>query len=280
MSVTLGADPEMFVADEQGMVRAVCGKLGGTKGAALDIGEGVGLQEDNVMVEYNIAPQTSARHFALAIETARTRVMDFVRTKMGQNYTASTVCTAEFPAEELASKQAMVFGCSPDFDAYAKGAAAPPVDRDTLVTPAGAYRFAGGHVHIGYENPNKVPDFVVTALCDATMGLSSILDRDEQGMRRWLYGAAGRYRPTDYGIEYRVLSNYWTFSAERAYAVGLHAQLVGETIERADPEELQHFYKQVPWDAVAATINTENRTNASRLWRYIQSDLKMEDLLP
>jgi len=45
--------------------------------------------------------------------------------------------------------------------------------------------------------------------------ISTILDNSPEAIeRRKLYGKAGSHRPTDYGVEYRALSNYWMKSPE------------------------------------------------------------------
>ncbi len=48
---------------------------------------------------------------------------------------------------------------------------------------------------------------------DYFLGIPSLLlDKDEE--RRHLYGKAGAFRPKPYGVEYRVLSNFWLKSPE------------------------------------------------------------------
>ena len=51
----------------------------------------------------------------------------------------------------------------------------------------------------------------VVRIMDITHGIPSVLlDSSERAVeRRKLYGKAGCHRPTEYGVEYRVLSNFW-----------------------------------------------------------------------
>ena len=47
---------------------------------------------------------------------------------------------------------------------------------------------------------------------DITLGVPSVI-RDVNGaLRRKRYGNYGAYRPKSYGVEYRVLSNFWIFN--------------------------------------------------------------------
>jgi len=77
-------------------------------------------------------------------------------------------------------------------------------------------RTAAGHIHVGF-NTVEVDDIYNTDhmdMCatlakqlDYTLGLASVgLDSTE---RRKMYGKAGAFRPKPYGMEYRVLSNFW-----------------------------------------------------------------------
>jgi len=66
---------------------------------------------------------------------------------------------------------------------------------------------------------------VIKAL-DAYLGLPSVLF-EKDGMRRTLYGKAGAYRPTPYGVEYRVLSNFWL--TEEKYMRWVYQQVVSVT---------------------------------------------------
>ncbi len=48
---------------------------------------------------------------------------------------------------------------------------------------------------------------------DAVLGIPAIL-LDDGLLRKQLYGKAGAFRPKEYGVEYRSLSNFWVFSPE------------------------------------------------------------------
>ena len=64
MTATIGADPEILLRDSDYLYRSVEGLIGGTKNAPVPIEglpSGFGAQEDNVMLEFNIPPATTAR---------------------------------------------------------------------------------------------------------------------------------------------------------------------------------------------------------------------------
>lgn len=271
MSVTLGTDPEFFLVDGRtGDPIPACGLLGGTKGAPIDIGEGFGLQEDNVMVEWNMPPCSIPEQFADRAVEGLERVMNFVRTKV-PNAARHIGNSLVFPVSMMQSEQAQEFGCSPDFDAYQRGAPAPLVEPATFSTRKGEQRFAGGHIHIGFDNPNEVPEFVTASLCDLFIGLRSIYHGDRQGERRNYYGQPGRFRPTDYGIEYRTVSNYWLGSWDDAYSLAIAAKRVGRLIE-GDVELVQTIFRETAWNDVRRAIINEDRTLAGNLLRYVNNE--------
>jgi len=100
------------------------------------------------------------------------------------------------------SPSAQVFGCEPDLNAHTRKVQRPNAKS------AGTLRTAGGHVHIGVETESMEDKILLTKLCDMYLGIPSVM-LDDDTRRRELYGKAGSFRPKDYGIEYRTLSNYW-----------------------------------------------------------------------
>lgn len=276
--ITLGADPELFLRDERtGAATSVVGLIGGTKAAPLPmegLATGFAVQEDNVMCEFNIPACNTSRRFSRSIGGGLDWIGELVRTSLPHHTLDVGACSRMFSAEQLENKQAMVFGCSPDFNAHRQGEACRSVKPAELVEQDGAWRFAGGHVHIGYES--EAPDFVAAAFADVFLGLPSV-SLDKQGIRRTLYGQAGRYRPTSYGIEYRSLSNFWIWDRRVADDIGKRAYSLGALLE-GDAASLQRMYTEVPWIDVQAAINTEDEEKAADLIAYLSRDLAIGGL--
>jgi len=264
---TVGADPEVFLCDPKtGYPIPVCGLIGGTKAKPVPIPglseKGYAMQEDNVMLEFNIPPAHNADEFCATIRNARERLKMMLAEK-GYGIYPHTV--AEFKDDQLEGKQAATFGCSPDFDAYSNGAPAPRVNIKAL----GTQRYAGGHIHLGHDL--KVPPFVMASFMDATIGLRSIIDGDAQYERRGLYGAAGRFRPTSYGLEYRVLSNYWVLNDDLMWSVAHTLDNLLCNMLAANSTTVKRWFAEIPWNDVRKAINEENMRLAASLARYINS---------
>lgn len=279
-NVTIGSDPELFLRDTRtGLTMPACGLFGGTKGAAIplgDLGEGFGLQEDNVMLEFNIPPTEDAEYFANHIHAGVREIERLVRTKL-QHAELETHCSRLLPDDLLRHPGAGVFGCSADYDAYRQGCTWEPVDRRLLRDENGEWRFSGGHVHIGLIDKGKLPDFVVAQFADLWLGLPYV-GADAQGKRRELYGKAGRYRPTDYGIEYRTLSNFWIWEWETTMALGNRAIRMGHWLGNEDVTSIRQVYGEVPWPDVKAAIESENHRAAADLLRFIKTDLGLRGI--
>ena len=273
MSITIGTDPELFLKDTRtGMVMPAVGLIGGTKGEPIpvpDLGKGFGLQEDNVMVEFNIPPAATSRHFARRVSNMLSHITQLVHTSQ-ENMTLDVgACARLFSSEQLNTAQAMVFGCSVDYNAHEAGQAWPTVRPEMLEDEDGAWRFAGGHVHLGYTS--AVPQFVAASFADVFLGLPSV-GLDQQGLRRKLYGQAGRYRPTEWGIEYRTLSNFWIWDTYLCEQVGARAIALCSTLEFPE-EAVQKWYAEIPWIDVRRAINDEDEQLAADLITYCTHDL-------
>lgn len=69
------------------------------------------------------------------------------------------------------------------------------------------------HFHVGYDNHNRETSIELIRTLDLFLGVPSILiDKDDR--RRELYGKAGCFRFTAYGLEYRVMSGYFIDTPE------------------------------------------------------------------
>src|SRR5688572_24475017 len=272
---TLGCDPELFLqrADTKELL-PVCGLIGGTKDKPRPMEgmvEGFSVQEDNVMLEFNVPPATSGGIMLNYVQDAMTHV--FSSLKEQHNAEIRPTSHVLFPFPLLASQGANIFGCSPDFDGYRNGENHAPVTRDALRDGNAEWRFAGGHIHVGYQ-PRGVPEFVVAQFADALIGLRSV-PFDKQGKRRQLYGKAGRFRPTKYGMEYRTLSNFWLFNEGITRGVCNSAEELARFMHMAPLERIKQLHDQIPWRDVQTAINTEDIKLAGDLLSYTQRSLNI-----
>ena len=203
-NITLGCDPEVFLKDESGFYIPSIGRFGGTKEEPLPISkDGHCIQEDNVALEFNIPPSADAatfkRHINFVLENINARAKE-------QGLMLAVESSAEFDPVDLDSEAAKTFGCEPDFCAWTEAPNIPP-------SPEGNLRTCGGHIHIGYDDPDYETNLELIKVMDLFLGIPSLfIDQDTQ--RRTMYGKAGCFRPKDFGVEYRVLSNFWLKSDE------------------------------------------------------------------
>lgn len=203
--VIIGSDPEVFLLNESGFVSSE-GKFGGTKEEPKPLDrKGFFIQEDNVMVEFNIPPTNNLQELKDNLKY----MLDYISVGAQQfDCVVSTDCSARFDLDQLDTEQAQTFGCDPDFNAYNLDRN-PPIEID--VNPN--LRTCGGHIHIGYRDPSDYKSIELIRALDVTLGLPSLL-RDKDRERRKFYGKAGAYRLKSFGVEYRTLSNFWIFSDE------------------------------------------------------------------
>jgi hypothetical protein len=68
-----------------------------------------------------------------------------------------------------------------------------------------------GHIHIGYDKSDDNTNIELIKYLDLFLGVPAII-MDNDDRRKEIYGTAGRFRPTSFGLEYRTLSNFWVSS--------------------------------------------------------------------
>lgn len=261
--IFLGSDPEIMGVDlATNKIGSFSGRLGCDKWNKRKVADDLNLQEDNVLIEFDIAPHSELAAFdanmVRGIAACEAAAKDL---GMGLAYGVSSHL---FTDEEINSfgEGALVFGCEPDFNALT-GSKNP---RPKAANPG--LRTAGGHIHIGFDTVCEVNprmQATVGVMCDYLLGLPSVLlDTDDR--RKELYGKAGACRYKSYGLEYRVLSNFWIFEeakrrwaweqAQKAFdwANGDYRMLV----EIVDPATVQRV------------INDNNKVTAEQLLRQME----------
>jgi len=199
--ITIGHDAELFLKTRENENIPAIGLIGGSKEFPLKVTKGA-LQEDNVMAELNIDPATTAEEFiANTVEVLSQLELKIEPLDLSVDIRPSCV----FEKKYLKSPQAREFGCLPEYNAWTMRTHEFPkkAGREQL-------RTCGGHIHVGWSEIESHPmnRINLVKVMDLMLGIPSvILDQDRD--RRRLYGKAGLHRPKSYGIEYRVLSNFW-----------------------------------------------------------------------
>ncbi len=222
----LGADPEVFLLDAAGAFISSIDKIGGSKDCPrpLPIGDGFAVQEDNVALEYNIPPAQSREQLVSHISSAMSFLSEHIAS-MGLHFSRDSACF--FPKQQLMHPRALEFGCDPDFNAWTGKKNKKPNAPDATL------RSCGGHVHVGADVKDKER---IVKLLDLFLAVPSQL-MDNGHLRKQLYGKAGAFRPKAYGLEYRVLSNFWIFSPDTIRWVWDNTELALESDINVDLEQ-------------------------------------------
>jgi hypothetical protein len=260
--ITVGTDTEFFLTCDGLYVSAIRYIKGG-KYNPVALPSGGGATYDNVAMEFATPVSRNENEFIEAIRATMKESISLLPSDISIDTSAST----NFPKSELTHEEARRFGCDPDFDAWR-------LMQNEV--PSGAaestFRSAGGHLHIGYVEGSG-NDFLLDPYgkvemvkgLDVVIGLAFIiLDHSPASIaRRQLYGKAGCHRPTDYGVEYRSLSNFWTFSPK---LVSLVFKLALETTNLIREGKLTKVIEDITEQTIVNTINKGNATKALKLW--------------
>lgn len=275
---TIGTDPEFFLRNpDTKLVSAIPfikstdgnGISVGTKENPLKLGFGVGLSFDNVALEFASPVCKNSRHFVHSIKECFRRILKHIPA----NLTIDTSPAAHFERSELALEEANQFGCDPDYNAWTLQMNRPP-DRSSFET----LRSCGGHVHVGQVTGydfllDPYGKIAVVQAMDIILGVVSVL-LDVHPMsnhRRKLYGKAGAHRPTEYGVEYRTMSNWWL---KHPTFVKLVHSLTKDALELVDePKKLKTTINFISEEAVIRCINNGDQSAANFMFTRHVKDL-------
>jgi hypothetical protein len=114
-NITLGCDPEVFIWDKQlNEPYPITGLIGGSKDSPKDIGNGCGIQEDNVLAEFTIPPTNNIEEYKRDIKYC----IEFINSILPKEFRTKIQASAYFHENYLKSEQAQTFGCHPDYNAW------------------------------------------------------------------------------------------------------------------------------------------------------------------
>lgn len=250
-----GCDPELFVRDSGGRLVSAAGLLPGTKEEPYPVEFGA-VQVDGMAAEFNIDPVDNFSDFNRNVG----KVLATMESMLPKGYTLDAISSATFEQEvfDNAPDDAKQLGCSPDFNAWTGKVNPPPSDPENPLM-----RCAAGHLHIGWTEDQDLSDTQHLMNCrdlvkqlDWYLGAwSTKLDPDPT--RRRLYGRAGACRYKSYGVEYRVLSNFWVTTRDRRLGVWNRMQTaITDMSKLFAPDRAGNVYNEI-------LVNSINNTSMS-----------------
>lgn len=256
--ILFGTDPEFALKNSENRIVSAIPILERDKSNKIDLGERNAIYFDNVLAEANIPPADSKEDLKAKLRTLYQKSKEILK-----GHKLLAIASHSFTDDECEHPEAKKFGCDPELDIDLGGPAYPP-------SPEGAFRSAGGHIHIGnFEKESIYDKLNLVYLMDLFVGVPGVLlDNDPTSLaRKQLYGKAGRFRDTDYGLEYRTLSNFWLSCPELTEII-YDLTILATEIERSGEGE-----------RILANFNREDIANAIN---YCDKDLakKIVDNLP
>lgn len=262
-TVRVGADPEVFLHNtKNGSLISAIDYIPGDKSDPCpipELGDGFALQVDNVAAEFNVPPVTSYTEMYNNCK----KMIDYIESIIPPHLKVALVSSGTFTEEECSHPMARLSGCSSDYNAWSLS-----------VNPKADYsvtnvRAAAAHIHISYEGNNDDTSLALIRALDLFAGVSSVLLDDDKD-RRKLYGKAGCFRMCKWGIEYRVLGNFWLKDMELTRFV---FDAVNKAIDWVNSEK--DFT-----DEEALNIQTAINSNDKELALELIYKYQLESILP
>ena len=259
-NILIGADIEVFLKDKQsGEIVSAEGFIKGTKESPFNYDPSnkyFQLSLDNVEAEFGIPPVTDKKRFLEYIKKS----LDYINSTVPPHLCTSATPAAILDDRWLQTDQAKLFGCEPDYCVWTKSVNIKPEG----VNPN--LRSAGGHIHIGYENPEiEVTEELIKSM-DLHVGIPSVL-QEPDNERKNLYGKAGAFRFKDYGAEYRTVSNYYLASD------ALMSWVFDSTLDAINRVNNGFDFSDALGDDIQDAINNNNKKLAKKLVDKFQLQL-------
>lgn len=253
MNILVGCDPEVFVKDSKGNLVSAWNMIPGTKKAPHPVEKGA-VQVDGLALEFNIDP---ASHEAAFVENIN-HVMKQMKEMIPYEFFIHSVAHFGYDMLKAQPAEALELGCDPDYNGWTMDANPRP-DGDR------PFRTASGHVHVGWDNGRNILSgetfneaAAVARQLDFYLGLPSLFV-DSDTTRRELYGQAGAFRNKSYGVEYRVLSNFWLTNTS------LMGWVFRSTKKAVEDMFTYHRFLPMEYGDIQNIINTSDLNSASAI---------------
>jgi len=273
---TIGCDPEFFLRERKsGKLISAIPHINGTKQEPHRLPLGGNIQRDNVAVEVATDPADSQQKFVDSISNTLKEAIKL----LPENTEIVALPSACFDQDQLDHPEALAFGCEPDYCAWDVKVNEKPYANDIT------FRSCGAHIHVGTDGSDGnefLLDFegkiATVRVMDCVLGIAStILDSGKDAIdRRQLYGKPGAHRPKDYGVEYRVLSNFWLKSP---VTVMMIYHMTKDCLDIVRAGESEALVESVGENEVRTTISTGDQERASKIMeRYVIPKLSEDSM--
>lgn len=264
-----GTDPEVFISDGLVRIDGIEEKLSNIIPPAQLEEDGIKFEqdrdkkilikddgyqwsEDGAAIEAQIIPSNSVNTFYQLFLNSLDGLNNFLK---GLNLTSRHDVLGYFDvdkywkAKDERFRMCVIFGCDPDMSPglYVETGLENKVSDEEVDVSTHTFRYGGGHIHIqaGEENPYIYFDEwdMAAILFDFFIGLKNTTFsrppeiKIQELKRLEHYGKPGRVRLQEYpnekfGIEYRVLSNFWLRSKETVRGILNCADIAATIVER------------------------------------------------
>lgn len=246
---TIGADPEIFLKKDGKVVSAI-DVVEADKENPIEIEPGFRYHYDNILLEFSVPPATNQTEFMNNI----TYMRDYLKNYLNE-YEFDYSSSHEVDWDVISSPASMEFGCQPDYNVWTSD-----VNKicDASMTNL---RVAGGHIHIGFENPTDEKCNLLVKALDFYVGLPFIFE-DDDTLRRTQYGKAGSFRKKPYGLEYRTLPTKWI---ENDDLIAMVYNNVQKAINAINSGKITEEFLNQNSEIIQLAINTSNMDLAVEL---------------
>lgn len=205
---SMGSDPEFILTDEQGSFCSAVEIVPADSENRISK-NGHTFYHDNVLAECGIRPASGKEAVLDSFQECFKLYAELV-----SPYRLQARASATYGDDQLRTMAARTVGCRPESCAYTMDFL--PSAAEAIETTG--FRSAGGHVHLGVDNPeiwqHENTAHYAPKMLDLFLGIPCMfMDHDPTSKaRKALYGTAGSHRRQNYGVEYRTLSNFWLAS--------------------------------------------------------------------